>query len=195
MQDPATSSDPAYRPELYMPSAIEAVGVVIPARNQADTIAQCIFSIFAANSYAGWRNSLWIVVVADACRDKTVKVARDAVGAFGEVLDVVVRSSGTARGIGASTVLEHFHQKRRHAILLANTDADICVRRDWIDVQLKRQNAGVGSIVHPTNIAGERVVFPRRFARPAANLRPSSEGQLERRNPCVQHRKADIKMA
>src|SRR5260370_32046161 len=123
MQHLATSSDPAYRPELYMPLAIEAVGVVIPARNQADTIAQCIFSIFAANSYAGWRNSLWIVVVADACRDKTVKVARDAVGAFGEVLEVAVRSSGTARGIGTNTVLEHFPQKPRHSIFLPNTDS------------------------------------------------------------------------
>ena len=138
-----------------MASVIEAVGVVIPARNQADTIAQCILSIFAANSYAGWRNSLWIVVVADACRDKTVKVARDTVGAFGEVLEVAVQSSGTACGIGASTVFEHFHQKRRYAILLANTDADTCVRRDWIDIQLKRQNAGVGSIAQQTNIAAE----------------------------------------
>jgi glycosyltransferase involved in cell wall biosynthesis len=139
MQHPATSRDPAYRQELYMPSVIEAVGVVIPARNQADGIAQCILSIFAANSYVGWQNSLWIVVVADACSDTTVKVARDAVGAFGEVLEVAVQSSATARGIGARSVLEHFHNKPRHAILLASTDADTCVRRDWIDIQFKRQ--------------------------------------------------------
>ena len=153
MQHLAPSSDPAYRQELYAPSAIEAVGVVIPARNQADTIAQCILSIFSANSYTGWRNSLWIVVVADACRDRTVKVARDAVGAFGEILEVAVQSSGTARGIGASTVLEHFHHKPRDAILLADTDAGTCVRRDWIDIQLKRPNARVRSIAHPTNVA------------------------------------------
>ncbi|HWY96778.1 MAG TPA: glycosyltransferase [Steroidobacteraceae bacterium] len=153
-----------------MASVIEAVGVVIPARNQADTIAQCILSIFAANSYAGWRNSLWIVVVADACRDKTVKVARGAVGAFGEVLEVAVQSSATARGIGAGTVLEHFHHKPRHSILLADTDADACVSSDWIDMQLKRQNASVGSIAHSTYIAAETVAFSRRFARPAANV-------------------------
>jgi hypothetical protein len=168
----ATSSDPAYCPELYIPSLIEAVGVVIPARNQADTIAQCILSIFAANSYVGWRNSLWIVVVADACGDKTAKVARSAVGAFGQVLEVAVRSGGTARGIGASTVLEHFRRTPRHAILLADTDAHSCVSRDWIDVQLKRQKAGVGSIGHQTNIAAESAALPRRFARPAANLVP-----------------------
>ena len=146
--------------DLYMASVIEAVGVVIPARNQADTIAQCILSIFAANSYAGWRNSLWIVVVADACRDRTVKVARDAVGAFGELLEVSVQSGATARGIGAGTVLEHFHHKPRHSILLADTDADACVSRDWIDMQLERQNAGVRSIAHPAYIAAETAAFP-----------------------------------
>jgi hypothetical protein len=139
MQHLATSLDPAYRQEPYMPSVIEAVGVVIPARNQADTIAQCILSVFAANSHVGWRNSLWIVVVADACRDTTVKAARDAVGAFGEVLEVAVQSSETACRIGARSVLEHFHNKPRHAILLATTDAGTCVRRDWIDIQFKRQ--------------------------------------------------------
>jgi hypothetical protein len=158
---------PAYCPEPHTPSVIEAVGVVIPARNQADTIAQSILSIFAANSYIGWRNSLWIVVVADACRDKTVKVARDAVGAFGEVLEVAVESSGTARGIGASAVLEHFHQKPPHAILLATTDADTGVRRDWIEIQIKRRNTGIGSIVPPTNSASGSTVVPpvRRTAR------------------------------
>ena len=141
----------------------------MPAQNHADTIAQCILSIFSANSYAGWRHSLWIVVVADACRDRTVKVARDAVGAFGEVLQVAVQSSGTARGIGAGTVFEHFHRKPRRAILLTNADADTCVSRDWIDIQLKRENARVGPIAHANNIAAESVAFPRRFARLAAN--------------------------
>ena len=153
MQHLATSSDPAYRQELYMPSVIEAVGVVIPGRDQADTIAQCILSIFAANRYIGWRNSLWIVVVADACRDRTVKVARDAVGAFGEVLEVAVQSSGTARGIGAGTVLEHFHHKPRHSILLTDTDADACVSRDWIDMQLKT----IAAVTHHSRNCHRRV--------------------------------------
>jgi glycosyltransferase involved in cell wall biosynthesis len=131
--------------ECASSSEIEAVGVVMPAQNHADTIAQCILSIFSANSYAGWRHSLWIVVVADACRDRTVKVARDAVGAFGEVLQVAVQSNGTARGIGAGTVFEHFHHKPRRAILLANADANTCVSRDWIDIQLKTRKCPRGT--------------------------------------------------
>jgi glycosyltransferase involved in cell wall biosynthesis len=151
-----TSHDIAYRQELNTPSALEAVGVVIPARNRADTIAQCILSIFAAISYTGWRNSLWIVVVAEACTDKTVKVARDAVGAFGEVLEVAAESRGGARGIGVGAILEHFCHKPRYSVLLASTDADTCVPADWIDIQLKRQIAGVASIARPMRSIGSR---------------------------------------
>ena len=134
-----TSSALAYHQERRAPSRIDAVGVVIPARNQAGTIAECIHSIFAANSYCGWRNSLWIVVVADSCTDETAKVARHAIGAFGEVLEVAAGSLRTAHQIGASAILEHFHHKPRHALLLASADAGTDGRRDWIDSKLKCQ--------------------------------------------------------
>jgi hypothetical protein len=114
-------------------SRIEAVGVVIPAHNHAATISQCIRSIFAANSYSGWRKALWIVVVADGCTDQTAKVARHTIGAFGEVLEITARSLRTACRIGESTLLEHFRYQPRHALLLANTQADTHVPRDWID--------------------------------------------------------------
>jgi hypothetical protein len=144
MQHSNTSNAIAHHQVLRAPSRIEGVGVVIPVRNQADTIAQCILSIFAANSYSGWRNSLWIVVVADACTDETAKVARHTIGAFGEVLEVAARSLRTAHRIGASTVLEHFRHKPRHSLLLASADAGTEVRRDWIDMKLKCPYFGAG---------------------------------------------------
>jgi hypothetical protein len=124
-------------PERSAPSRIQAVGIVIPVRNQSDTIAQCIQNIFSAHSRSGWRNSLWIVVVADACTDATAKVARNAIGAFGEVLEVAARSLQTAHRIGASTVMDHFRHVPRHALLLTSTDAGTPLRRDWIDTKLK----------------------------------------------------------
>jgi cellulose synthase/poly-beta-1,6-N-acetylglucosamine synthase-like glycosyltransferase len=144
IRHPASWIDPAYRQGRNIPPTLEAVGVVVPAHNQADTVAQCILSIFAANSHTGWRNSLWIVVVADACRDRTAKIARAAVGAFGEVLEVAVQSRGTARQIGAGAVLEHFYHKPRHAVLLANADADTCVPREWIDIMRGRHGSFCG---------------------------------------------------
>jgi hypothetical protein len=137
LQNIAPTSTLGPRPERRASSRIQAVGIVIPARNQSDTIAQCIQNIFAAHSHTGWRNSLWIVVVADACTDATAKVARNAIGAFGEVLEVAAGSLQTAHRIGASTVMDHFRHVPRHALLLTSTDAGAPLRRDWIDTQLR----------------------------------------------------------
>jgi hypothetical protein len=143
-QSIASATVPAYHEVSRAPSRIEAVGIVIAARNQSDAIGNCIYSIFAANSHSGWRNSLWIVVVADACTDATAKVARDALGAFGQVLEVSARSRQAAHRIGASTVMEHFRDVPRHALLLASTDAAADVRRDWIEKQLQCPRSPVG---------------------------------------------------
>jgi hypothetical protein len=133
LQDIAPINAVAYQPARRAPSRIEAVGIVIPARNESETIAQCILNIFAAHSHSGWRNSLWIVVVADACTDTTAKAARSVIGAFGEVLEIGARSLQTAHRIGASTAMEHFRHIPRHAVLLTSTCAGAEVRRNWID--------------------------------------------------------------
>jgi cellulose synthase/poly-beta-1,6-N-acetylglucosamine synthase-like glycosyltransferase len=136
LQTIAPTNAIAYQPARRAPSRIEAVGIVIPARNESETIAKCISNIFAAHSHSGWRNSLWIVVVADACTDTTAKVARSAIGAFGEVLEIGARSLQTAHRIGASTVMEHFRHMSRHSVLLTSTCAGAEVRRDWIDTMV-----------------------------------------------------------
>jgi glycosyltransferase involved in cell wall biosynthesis len=143
MNQAATASVVTHQPDFRALSKIEAVGIVIPARNQSDEIAQCVRSIFAANSQSGWRNSLWIVVVADACTDTTAKVARDAIGAFGEVLQVAARSLQTAHQIGVDAVMEHFRRVPRHALLLCSADAGTDLRRDWIDGRLRRSHPSV----------------------------------------------------
>jgi hypothetical protein len=148
-QATASTSVLAYQSAPRAPSRIEAVGIVIPARNQSETIAGCIHSILAANSYCGWRNSLWIVVVADACTDATVKVARGAIGAFGEVLQVTARSLQSAHRIGTSRVMEHFRHVPRHALLLTSAEAGAYLRRDWIDIKLHCSRSPVGEAREP----------------------------------------------
>jgi hypothetical protein len=126
------------------PSNIQAIGIVILARNQAAAIAKCIAGLFAANSYTGWHHSLWIVVVADACTDETAKAARSALGAFGQVLEICARSAQAAHQLGASVVMEHFRHVPRHTLLLTSADAAAELPRDWIDAQLKCSQSPVG---------------------------------------------------
>jgi hypothetical protein len=138
---PATAAAHSSAPS---PSNIQAIGIVILARNQAEAIAKCIAGIFAANSYSGWHHSLWIVVVADACTDDTAKAARVALGAFGQVLEIGARSAQAAHRLGASVVLEHFRAVPRHTLLLTSADATTELPRDWIDAQLQCSQSPMG---------------------------------------------------
>jgi hypothetical protein len=143
-QNPAPAGAPAPSQLARSPAKIEAIGIVIPATNQSATIGKCIASLFAANSYCGWRNSLWIVVIADACTDDTVKTARDALGAFGQVLEICARSRQAAHELGADIILDHFRDVPRHRLFLASTDASADLPPDWVNRQIKSSQSPVG---------------------------------------------------
>jgi cellulose synthase/poly-beta-1,6-N-acetylglucosamine synthase-like glycosyltransferase len=134
------------------------VGVVIPARNEAGTIGTCVNSVRAAAAASGLEHAVWIVLVADSCSDATAELARFAIGAQGQVVETRVRSAGAARRIGAKAVLDHFRCSDPRTIWLANTDADSCVCRDWLDVQLALANQGI------VGVAGIVQLDPRRNA-------------------------------
>ena len=123
-----------------------SVGVVIPARNEAATIGRCVESIIAAHENCGRPARLWIVVAADACDDLTATVARAALGSFGEVIECESRSSGTARRLGASAVMQHFRDASSPTIWLANTDADSHVPSDWLKLHLDHADDGATAV-------------------------------------------------
>jgi hypothetical protein len=102
--------------------------------------------LFAANSHCGWHNSLWVVVVADACTDDTAKAARNALGAFGQVLEVCTRSGQAVHQLGAATVMEHFRDVPRHTLLLTSTDATADLPRNWIEMQLQSSQSPIGLV-------------------------------------------------
>jgi cellulose synthase/poly-beta-1,6-N-acetylglucosamine synthase-like glycosyltransferase len=123
-----------------------SVGVVVPAKNEARKIERCLASIFRSADAIGYRDCLWIVVVADHCRDATVSIARQAVGRHGEVMECEVCSAGSARRLGTEAALAHFAARHRTRIWLANTDADSHVSEDWLQVQLQLADVGVTGV-------------------------------------------------
>jgi hypothetical protein len=143
----STAALPPARP----PAKIQAVGIVIPTRNHASAIGKCIAGLFAANSCAGWRSSLWIVVVAHGSTDDTARIARQALGAFSQVLAISAHSRAAAYEVGADAVMDHFRDVPRHAVLLIGGDPTAQLPRDWIDKQLKGSQfpLGLASNPHP----------------------------------------------
>lgn len=123
-----------------------SVGVVIPARDERDSIGRCIGSILSAHARCARAADLWIVVAADACSDDTAAVARAAIGEHGQVIECNARSPGTARRWGALAVLEHFRSVDRARVWIANTDADTVVPRNWLQRQLQHADEGATAV-------------------------------------------------
>lgn len=126
--------------------------VVIPAHNEADTVAAAVTAVIAAGRHADV--ALRLVVVADACTDHTARVARSA-GA--EVLVIDSNNVGTARAAGFTHVLSERTPEPgpRHRFWLATTDADSHVPLDWFQKQATYRNLGADVVIGTVCLAPE----------------------------------------
>lgn len=104
------------------------IGVAIPAHDEEERLSACVASVLRAACHpalAGER--VEVVVVLDACRDRSFEAAaRHPV----EILSIEARNVGRARALGADALLES------RARWLTFTDADTIVSRDWLAAQL-----------------------------------------------------------
>lgn len=123
-----------------------AVGVVIPAQNEEATIQKCILSVLASCDATERCGPAWIVIVADQCTDRTVELARQALGFRGQVLNCAAGSPGTARRLGAAAAMQHFKHLSPEQVWLANTDADTHVPLNWIATHLEHADANAGAV-------------------------------------------------
>jgi len=148
--------DPIVMPGTALHAAWH-VGVVIPARNEEDTICECLRSVIQALRVCQTLQDYWVVLVADACRDRTAAVGREILGTHGEAIRSTAAAAGAARRLGAKSILQRFAHVPSSQIWLANTDADTLVPSDWISGQLAYAAKGatavagivsVDSIVH-----------------------------------------------
>jgi cellulose synthase/poly-beta-1,6-N-acetylglucosamine synthase-like glycosyltransferase len=122
------------------------VGIVIPAQNEEATIERCIRSVLASCEASERCSEAWMVLVADRCTDRTIEIARHALGSRGEVLVSTAGSPGTARRLGVAAVIHHFRTRDPQRIWLANTDADTHVPLNWISTHLEHADANAGAV-------------------------------------------------
>jgi glycosyltransferase involved in cell wall biosynthesis len=141
-----------------MEDARWAVGIVVPARNEEQSIAATVESVRAAISNCRLLGS-WIVVVCDSCTDRTASFAARALGHAGEIIERQAGCVGAARALGVDAVSMHFKNVPRDRLWIANTDADTTVPTDWISRQLPFADKGwaaIAGIVRVDSIDGER---------------------------------------
>ncbi|MEU0238103.1 glycosyltransferase [Nocardiopsis sp. NPDC006198] len=126
---------------------IRGLAVVVPAHQEELLLGDCLRSVGAALDASDVPlRERHVVVVADACTDRTASVAR-AAGAH--VVAADHRNVGAARRTGAGHALRLVGRTDLDAVWLAVTDADTLVPRHWIAEQLRHArdcDAVVGTV-------------------------------------------------
>jgi len=147
---------------------IRSVGVIVPAHDEQDLLPFCLAGVRRAlQALRGM--PVHLVVVADACRDRTAAVARRG-GA--SVVSIDAGSAGAARAAGAREVLRRTRRLNPADVWLATTDADTLVPARWLRQQVRHAGQGWDAIVGTIQVAdwsgyppGTRSLFRQRYER------------------------------
>jgi glycosyltransferase involved in cell wall biosynthesis len=128
---------------------IGAVGVVVPAHNEQDLLPVCLASLRrAARALRG--TPVHLVVVADACRDRTARIARRGGAA---VIVTGAQRVGAARAAGVREILRRASHLDPADVWLATTDADTLVPACWLREQVRYGSHGWDVVAGTVRVA------------------------------------------
>ena len=122
---------------------IDHVCVVVPARNEAETLAASLHAISRAASRLDGVTA-GIVVVLDSCTDASWRVPAEVAARRGQpirALTTSVASAAAARRVGVADALRRA-EAPLHRVWVASTDADSVVPGDWLVRHLAHAEAG-----------------------------------------------------
>ena len=129
-----------------MTAEVERVVVVIPARNEEDTLAACLTSVQRAADHI--HIAMTVVLVLDSCTDRSAEIAASFAGVL--VLAGEFSNVGLARASGFSSALTSCAEDPT-AVWFASTDADSVVPTRWLAEHLRAAREGadvyVGAVV------------------------------------------------
>ncbi|CAN5666990.1 glycosyltransferase family 2 protein [soil metagenome] len=122
--------------------------VVVPARNEEDLIASCLLAL--ATQWDVELEEYEVLLVLDHCTDGTEARAREITLECARLrlhfLDGPAEGSGAARRVGMDAARDRLIRVGRPEGLIACTDADTVVARDWIASQLRAVSGGARAI-------------------------------------------------
>ncbi len=132
--------------ELTRATAELASVVVVPARDEEETVAACLHAL-AAQTVG--RSAFETIVVLDACGDQTAGVVADSARRLGlavRTLEGPGLGPGAARRIGMEAAAARLLAAGRPDGLIACTDADSRPAPDWLERQLEHTRRGARAI-------------------------------------------------
>ncbi len=124
---------------------IEHIVTVVPAKDEAALIGHCLQSIRNASELIDRDVSTSIVVVADACVDRTAQIARRMVDGHGLVIETPLGCVGQARRLGVAAALDSVDTSAER-IWICSTDADTVVPPEWSSIHLELAQQSVPAV-------------------------------------------------
>lgn len=122
---------------------ITAVGVIVPARDEAELIGDCVAHLRRALAALPARVERAVCVVADRCADDTAAIARAELSGQAAVLtNRRAMTIGDVRRLGCRQVLAMLSEHEPDDTLLLSTDADTTVAADWALAHLRLAEQG-----------------------------------------------------
>lgn len=120
--------------------------VVVPARNEEGRIPACLEALAAQTITTA---AFEVILVADACEDRTEAVARKRAAELGLSLTVLHGAgagTGPARRLGMDAAAARLEALGLPQGLIATTDADTAPANDWLERQLAHLERGAEAI-------------------------------------------------
>ncbi|MFI7585546.1 glycosyltransferase [Spongisporangium articulatum] len=127
---------------------IEALAVVVPARDEEELIVPCLHSVLAALDRVSLPSL--VVVVANRCTDATALLALGVLERRGIVVQDDAERVGAVRHRGVAEALRRLPVDG--AVLLLSTDADTTVPADWALRLLGHAHDGVAAVAGLTEL-------------------------------------------
>jgi cellulose synthase/poly-beta-1,6-N-acetylglucosamine synthase-like glycosyltransferase len=159
---------------------IEAAGIVVPAHNEERLIEACLVAL--RDSMQAAPIPVQVCVVADRCTDATLQIAAAVLPEAAVLRTGVRRPLGSVRDLGMRFVMDALSGHESTRVWLLGTDADTCVRPDWIERQVAHANAGADAVTGLVELQSEhhltadlRAAYR---ALVAEHIRPTDHGHI-----------------
>ncbi len=135
-------------PQGHRDGHLALVGVVIPARDEGETIEDALRAVVRALRVPSLRHARrFIVVAVDNSSDDTAHRARRWLQGCGAVVEGSFGSAGAARRAGLEIVLKRADDLLPSHVWLATTDADSRVPLSWLSDQGRWWRHGADAVV------------------------------------------------
>ena len=148
--------------------------VVVPARDEEALVGRCLHALAAQTGTDA--RAYEVILVLDACRDRTAAAARSAAAWHPQLplhlLEGPGRGVGAARRVGMDTAAARLRAVGRPGGLIVCTDADTVVDPSWLAAQLALSARGAVAIGGRIDILSEDLA---RLSRRAIELRELSQ--------------------